>query len=593
MNNQRPRSRQKTVLRLEPKRAVATIFYAIILLIVVAMSTSAALYRTDAWPDRWRFVHNVSSQTTTIIAIAGCSLAVVLLIAVFVNGRRWRLAVIVERLSKDPDLAHFMPDDTTADLLPRARVVPAPLEVRRLVPRKLPKPRSLRPVTGNHNVVGGRPLSIAYLRLFENEPRTRTFIQGAWREFGYVYLLRSAASVTPNEYQIAKRARNIAGLFVASRNQFIVKLDQQRPAPSSKRWRAFKDIAPRTIRVWDRYGSYPLQAFLCHGAIWRAAVDDLLHRVDLVVLDLSGFMPSNLGTGYELQRVVDRFPIDRVIFLADEHSDLRFLSSRIQQAWQNMADRSPNSGVQAAVASLAITDHYRLIQQQTQQGQQAPTQVRLIASRRQSRRLAAAIQERASLAVTGTPDMSRSDSIPASSSVDDRSGHRLAIIGAVAAAAILVTAAVTGVVLAGEHASPTITNSSASIQQTNTPACTTDVRKCVLGDRIISLHSSGPDVTELQQRLHELGFYRAQLDGDFGLITEAAVKGFQTCVNLTADGIVGPTTISAIRQATPASVAPCLQAATSSHTAPTSAPSNTSNNPSPTATPSASPPPSS
>ena len=159
MNYQRPRSRQKAVLRLEAKRAVATIFYAITLLIAVAVSTSAALYRTGVWPDRWRFVRNISSQTTTIIAIAGCSLAVVLLIAVFVNGRRWRLAVIVERLSKDPDLAGFMPDDTTADLLPRARVVP-PLEVRRLLPRKLPKPRSLRHVTGNHNVVDGRPLSI-------------------------------------------------------------------------------------------------------------------------------------------------------------------------------------------------------------------------------------------------------------------------------------------------------------------------------------------------------------------------------------------------------------------------------------------------
>ena len=51
---------------------------------------------------------------------------------------------------------------------------------------------------------------------------------------------------------------------------------------------------------------------MCHDAIWKRAVDVLLARVDVVVLDLSGYHREHVGTGYELQRVVDRFPIERV-----------------------------------------------------------------------------------------------------------------------------------------------------------------------------------------------------------------------------------------------------------------------------------------
>jgi hypothetical protein len=76
---------------------------------------------------------------------------------------------------------------------------------------------------------------------------------------------------------------------------------------------------------------------------------------------------------------------------------------------------------------------------------------------------------------------------------------------------------------------PTTSRSSTLIQQTNKPICFTDIGKCVLGDRVLSFHSSGPDVSELQQRLQNLGFYKAQFDGNFGMMTEVAVKDFQSC----------------------------------------------------------------
>ncbi len=406
VSNQQPRRRQKRVLRLKAKRAAATIGYLILTLIAVAVSVSATWYHTNPG----QVPGSVPASVTTVVAIAAAVLALMLLIEAVVNGYRWHLALAVERLSSDPYLARSMPGDSPPEFLPQARLIP-PLKVELVKPRRLPRPRRLRRVTAAANVTGDRPLSIAYLRLFENETRTRTFIQGAWREFGYVHFLRSAASVTPAEFRRAKSTGNLRGLFLTSREQFLAELAKSPPAPSARRRQVFRTIAPRTIRVRDRYRSYLPTGHLCHGTIWKPAIDELLRYADLVVLDLSGFTTRNLGTEYELQRVIDRFPVERVIFLADAYSDRGFLRSQILAAWQKMAAGSPNSGARPRTACLAVTDHYRRPQQAPVmvgapgQGQavvqQGPGRLRLEASRRESRRLAAVVQKRVLQAQSG------------------------------------------------------------------------------------------------------------------------------------------------------------------------------------------------
>lgn len=65
----------------------------------------------------------------------------------------------------------------------------------------------------------------------------------------------------------------------------------------------------------------------------------------------------------------------------------------------------------------------------------------------------------------------------------------------------------------------------------------------------IKLGSSGSDVTKLQQDLKELGFYAAEITGNVGAKTEAAIKAFQKKHNLSADGVAGPDTLAAISAA--------------------------------------------
>jgi eukaryotic-like serine/threonine-protein kinase len=60
--------------------------------------------------------------------------------------------------------------------------------------------------------------------------------------------------------------------------------------------------------------------------------------------------------------------------------------------------------------------------------------------------------------------------------------------------------------------------------------------------------SEGWQVKRLQKLLRQQGLLPepAKIDGDFGEITEAAVKTFQELHDLTPDGIVGPMTWRAL-----------------------------------------------
>ena len=63
---------------------------------------------------------------------------------------------------------------------------------------------------------------------------------------------------------------------------------------------------------------------------------------------------------------------------------------------------------------------------------------------------------------------------------------------------------------------------------------------------VLKRGSSGPEVTNLQQRLEKLGFDPNGIDGDFGPGTYAAVIAFQNSKGLKADGKVGPNTLAAL-----------------------------------------------
>jgi peptidoglycan hydrolase-like protein with peptidoglycan-binding domain len=68
---------------------------------------------------------------------------------------------------------------------------------------------------------------------------------------------------------------------------------------------------------------------------------------------------------------------------------------------------------------------------------------------------------------------------------------------------------------------------------------------------ILKVGSSGSAVTQVQNRLKALGIYNGPITAYYSRLTEAAVRDFQRSRGITVNGLVGPTTWSALQKATP------------------------------------------
>jgi hypothetical protein len=86
---------------------------------------------------------------------------------------------------------------------------------------------------------------------------------------------------------------------------------------------------------------------------------------------------------YEVGRLFDRYPIQRVLFLVDQHSDVEFIVRNLRAPWARMHPDSPNRQGQQTVLFVQ-TDHF--VQRRDQQGN---VTVALVSDRNDTRRVLA------------------------------------------------------------------------------------------------------------------------------------------------------------------------------------------------------------
>ena len=313
-----------------------------------AVSVGLTLYGALALAGRVPGYHDQNGKDHSVdFLLSGLSCAL-LTIGAARQVRKRRIVRTIERLSSDATIAPA--PKVAADVavrrsssIPRLNVVFSGLKAEPL----------LQAIAGRVGRSPDDPLHILYLRLFDNIAGTSHFLNGPWRRYGYVYFLASATQVDAGELESAKHSGSVASLFISTPGQLEAALvrqesgpyDEPRPQGLLKTWRWMINTELRP---------YPVVALLCHGQFWKSAVDLLLARMDLVALDLSGYRPQHAGTHYELQRVIDRYPIDRVTLLAETASDQEFLTAQVEAAWTQMADGSPNAGTGPHTVHVAV-----------------------------------------------------------------------------------------------------------------------------------------------------------------------------------------------------------------------------------------------
>jgi hypothetical protein len=371
---------------LEPSHAGPAVAFALLACCMFAGFGAALVYRRRGWPDELQLGIDVPDRVPVLLGGLAALAAIVCVVLAVYHADRWARSRSAAAVPDDPAVARHLP---VIALPPPASATTAtpPLAVDVVDPRDLDEVQPM-PVTTSANVAGLPPVRIAALRAFENQPRLRTLLQGSWREVGPLVVLRSVASLSPDELQGARG--HLSRLFAGSPAE-LASFDQ-RPVPPGRR--SLRGIARQPVRVHDPHGAYPALGYLGDGASWAQAQDVVVGGADLVVVDLAGMSPTHPGAGVDLRQLLDRVPIERVCVLVDPRTDVDVVTGALRAAWQRLAGDSPNAGPAPRRALVAVTD--RVVRHDGGRGDR-PVHVLLRARRAASRRLAVLAQRRASV----------------------------------------------------------------------------------------------------------------------------------------------------------------------------------------------------
>ena len=80
----------------------------------------------------------------------------------------------------------------------------------------------------------------------------------------------------------------------------------------------------------------------CYDNVWKRAVHALLGASDVVLMDLRGFSPVRAGCEYEVGVLIDRYPLEKIIFLVDQGETKKDVHELIRRRWSAMSATSPN-----------------------------------------------------------------------------------------------------------------------------------------------------------------------------------------------------------------------------------------------------------
>ncbi|HXG79847.1 MAG TPA: hypothetical protein VNJ31_10990, partial [Methyloceanibacter sp.] len=82
--------------------------------------------------------------------------------------------------------------------------------------------------------------------------------------------------------------------------------------------------------------------FFCHDDAWRMVLKRLARESDAVLMDLRGFTAQSRGCVFEIEELLNVVPLDRVVLVVDETTDLAFLRETLERGWACLTEESPN-----------------------------------------------------------------------------------------------------------------------------------------------------------------------------------------------------------------------------------------------------------
>jgi hypothetical protein len=92
--------------------------------------------------------------------------------------------------------------------------------------------------------------------------------------------------------------------------------------------------------------TYKNFTLFCFDNVWKNAVKGSLPVSKAVLMDLRGFVPERRGCQYEIGLLINNYPVNKIVFLADEGSAVETIKEIVREEWNNMTANSPNHTIQ-------------------------------------------------------------------------------------------------------------------------------------------------------------------------------------------------------------------------------------------------------
>ena len=165
----------------------------------------------------------------------------------------------------------------------------------------------------------GRPPTLLVLRVFQRDAQVQALFDHVverWRLSGNTVMIAGT--------DLATRTLDADDIFTFLDGRLAERFIGS-PADVTPRLDAF-DMAP------DADGRYRVNECYCHDTTWQDALQALVRRSDVVLMDLRGFQAHNAGCGYELQTLAQAARALRVVVLADSQTDRAAAKDAIGQS---------------------------------------------------------------------------------------------------------------------------------------------------------------------------------------------------------------------------------------------------------------------
>jgi hypothetical protein len=96
-----------------------------------------------------------------------------------------------------------------------------------------------------------------------------------------------------------------------------------------------EQLQARLVRDADRGGRFRVNEVFCLETAWRSTVEQMMEVSDAILLDVRGFGPERRGTAFELELLVRRGFISRVVAIGDRTTNWDYFDERIRGAGGN------------------------------------------------------------------------------------------------------------------------------------------------------------------------------------------------------------------------------------------------------------------